>query len=57
MKGALASNWVVETFENASDGFKLLGTSKGYTSFSRAFKDGDKVFYAAHTDDGHREAG
>ena len=57
MKGALASNWVVETFENAADGFKLLGSSKGYTSFSRAFKDGDKVFYAAHTDDGHREAG
>jgi len=57
MKGALASNWVVESFEDVSGGFRLLGTSKGYTSFSRAFSDGDKVFYAAHTDDGHREAG
>ena len=38
-------------------GFKLLGTSKGYTSFSRAFEAGDDVFYAAHDKMGNREAG
>jgi hypothetical protein len=57
LKDAKAANWVVESFENEPDGFKLLGTSKGYTSFSRAFNHGDKVFYAAHDDDGNREAG
>ena len=32
-----------------SGGFKLLGSSKGYTTFAKAFKAGDKVFYAVPT--------
>jgi hypothetical protein len=57
MKGALASNWVVEACESVSGGFKLLGSDKGYTTFAKAFKNGDKVFYAVHDENGNREAG
>ena len=54
---AVASNWVLEKFSAAADGFNLLGTARGYASFSRAFQDGTTVFYAASDDDGNREAG
>jgi len=57
MKDAKASNWVLERAMPLPSGFKLLGTSKGYTSFSRAFEAGDDVFYAALDEMGNREAG
>ncbi len=57
MKDAKASNWVLERAMALPSGFKLLGTDKGYTSFSRAFEAGDDVFYAAHDEMGNREAG
>ena len=57
MKDAKASNRVLERAMALPSGFKLLGTSKGYTSFSRAFEGGDDVFYAAHDEVGNREAG
>ena len=57
MKNARASNWVVERATASPTGFRLLGTSKGYTSFSRAFKAEDDVFYSAVDEEGNREAG
>lgn len=57
MKGALASNWVVETATSTAGGFTLQGSAKGYTTFDRSFNNGDKVFYAAHDEQGNREAG
>ena len=57
MKGALASNWVVETATSTAGGFTLQGSSKGYTTFDRSFNNGDKVFYAVHDENGNREAG
>jgi len=57
MLDAKASNWVLEKFSSTPSGFDLLGTTKGYASFSRAFQDGTTVFYAASDDDGNREAG
>ena len=57
MRDAKASNWVLERAKPGISSFDLLGTSKGYTSFSRAFENGDDVFYSAHDSAGNREAG
>ena len=57
MKHIKASNWVAETATPTSTGFRLRGTSKGYTTFSNAFGSGQDVFYSAHDDNGNREAG
>lgn len=57
MRNAKASNWILEQATPLPSGFKLLGTSKGYTSFSRAFEPGDDVFYSARDEMGNREAG
>ena len=57
MKGARASNWVLEKARSTVSGFELLGTSSGYTSFKRAFKPSDDVFYSAQDESGNREAG
>ena len=57
MKNAVASNWVAETCEATQTGFKLKGSSRGYTTFQRAFKANTQVFYSAHDDRGNREAG
>ena len=40
-----------------ASGFTLKGSSKGYTSFSKAFGATKSVFYSAHDDKGNREAG
>jgi hypothetical protein len=57
MKHIRAANWVAETVEPETDGFKLLGTSKGYSSFRSAFTSPQDVWYAAHDEHGNREAG
>ena len=57
MRDAKASNWVLERAKPGFSSFSLLGTSKGYTSFNRAFENGDDVFYSAHDSVGNREAG
>ena len=57
MNEAIASNWVAETCEATQTGFKLKGSSRGYTSFQRAFAGNTKVFYSVHDDNGNREAG
>ena len=57
MKDAQASNWVVEIADATSTGFVLKGSSKGYTSFRRAFDPNTQVFYSAHDRNGVREAG
>ena len=57
MKNAVASNWVAETCVATDTGFTLKGTSKGYTSFSKAFDAGTEVFYSVHDSNGNREAG
>ena len=44
MKDAQASNWVVEIADATSTGFVLKGSSKGYTSFRRAFDPNTQVF-------------
>jgi len=56
-ENAKASNWVMEGFSVIPTGFRLNGTDKGYTSFGRAFTDGDTVFYSATDEQGNREAG
>jgi len=57
MKHIRAANWVAETVEPTVGGFKLLGTSKGYSSFKSAFTSPQDVWYAAHDEHGNREAG
>lgn len=57
MRDARASNWVLEKARSTVSGFELLGTSSGYTSFKRAFKPSDDVFYSAQDESGNREAG
>ena len=57
MNEAIASNWVAETCEATQTGFKLKGSSRGYTTFQRAFSVNTQVFYSAHDDRGNREAG
>jgi hypothetical protein len=57
MKNAIAANWVAEICEDTFTGFKLKGTSKGYTTFKKAFSAGNQVFYSAHDGSGNREAG
>ena len=57
MKEASASNWVAEKANATDAGFTLLGTSKGYASFSRAFQPSQDVFYSASDESGNREAG
>ena len=57
MKDAKASNWVAEIATPTASGFSLKGSSKGYTSFSRAFSANQQVFYSAHDENGSREAG
>lgn len=57
MKDAKASNWVAEIATPTSSGFNLKGSSKGYTTFARAFSATQEVFYSAHDDNGNREAG
>ena len=57
MNEAIASNWVAETCEATQTGFKLKGSSRGYTSFQRAFAGNTQVFYSVHDDNGNREAG
>ena len=55
-KDAQASNWVAEIAVPTASGFTLKGSSKGYTSFSKAFGATKSVFYSAH-DDKEIEAG
>ena len=57
MKNAIAANWVAEICEDTFTGFRLKGTSKGYTTFKKAFSAGNQVFYSAHDGNGNREAG
>ena len=57
MKHIRAANWVAEKAESISDGFRLLGTSKGYSSFKNAFSSPQDIWYAAADDHGNREAG
>jgi hypothetical protein len=57
MKHIRAANWVAETAEATADGFTLLGTSKGYSTFKSAFSSPQDIWYAAHDEFGNREAG
>ena len=57
MKHIRAANWVAETAESTSDGFRLLGTSKGYSTFKQAFPSPQDIWYAAADEFGNREAG
>ena len=57
MKHIRAANWVAERAESVSDGFRLLGTSKGYTGFKNAFSSPQDIWYAAADEYGNREAG
>ena len=57
MKHIRAANWVAETAESTSDGFNLLGSTKGYNSFRNAFSKPQDIWYAAHDEHGNREAG
>jgi hypothetical protein len=57
MKHIRAANWVAEVAESTSDGFKLLGSTKGYSSFKNAFNKPQDIWYAANDEHGNREAG
>ena len=57
MKHIRAANWVAEVAESTSDGFRLLGTSKGYSTFRQAFNSPQDIWYAAGDEYGNREAG
>jgi hypothetical protein len=57
MKHIRAANWVAETAESTSDGFNLLGSTKGYSSFKNAFNKPQDIWYAANDEHGNREAG
>ena len=57
MREAKAANWVAERGESQGTSFRLIGSSKGYSSFSGAFNPGDEVFYSASDDSGSRESG
>ena len=57
MKHIRAANWVAETAESTSDGFNLLGSTKGYNSFRNAFSKPQDIWYAANDEHGNREAG
>ena len=57
MKNAMAANWVAERARSESIHFQLLGTSKGFSTFARAFDAPQEVFYSAHDDNGNRECG
>lgn len=57
MKHIRAANWVAEVAESTSDGFKLLGSTRGYSSFKNAFNKPQDIWYAAHDEHGNREAG
>ena len=57
MKHIRAANWVAEVAESTSDGFNLLGSTKGYSSFKNAFSQPQDIWYAANDEHGNREAG
>ena len=57
MKHIRAANWVAEKVAPEPGGFRLLGTSKGYSTFKSAFVSAQDVWYAAHDEHGNREAG
>ena len=57
MRNAIAANWVAERANSVSTSFELLGSSRGYASFKRAFKSPQEVFYSAHDGNGNRECG
>ncbi len=57
MKHIRAANWVAEAAEPTSDGFRLLGTSKGYSTFKAAFPRPQDIWYSASDEFGNREAG
>ena len=52
MFDAKASNWALEKFSIEGGSFLLVAPADSYASFSRAFSDGDTVFYAARTTTG-----
>jgi hypothetical protein len=57
MKHIRAANWVMETATASIDGFTLLGTTMGYSSFRSAFSSPQDIWYAASDEHGNREAG
>jgi hypothetical protein len=57
IKDARAANWVAERADPQPTSFRLLGASRGYATFSRAFSAPQEVFYSAHDDMGNRECG
>ena len=57
MKHIRAANWVAEAAESTNDGFRLLGTSKGYSTFRQAFASPQDIWYSAADEFGNREAG
>ena len=57
MKHIRAANWVAETAEPSTDGFRLLGSSKGFSTFKSAFSSPQDIWYSAADEFGNREAG
>ena len=57
MRDAKAANWVAERATSTGTGFRLTGSSKGYSTFGRAFSANEEVFYSASDDKGNRECG
>lgn len=57
MKHIRAANWVAELAEPTKDGFRLLGSSVGYSTFKQAFSSPQDIWYAASDEYGNREAG
>ena len=57
MKKARAQNWVAERARSVSIDFELLGASRGYVTFKKAFRSPQEVFYSADDGAGNRECG
>ena len=55
MRDARAANWVAERANSVSTTFELLGASRGYATFRKAFGSQKDVFYSAQDDNGNRE--
>ena len=57
MRDARAANWVAERANSVSTTFELLGASRGYATFRKAFGSQKDVFYSAQDANGNRECG
>ena len=57
MKNARAQNWVAERARSVSIDFELLGASRGYVTFKKAFRSPQEVFYSADDGAGNKECG